>query len=63
MTAQEMTALIGKRGSLSVSGTRLRFAVEIRDVRQRFGDLDYLVAPLAGEGETWHAASHVKVDA
>jgi len=49
--------------AVTVSGTRLRFAVEIRDVRQRFGDLDYLVSPLAGEGETWHAASHVKVDA
>jgi hypothetical protein len=61
MTAQEMTALIGKNGVLSVSGTRLVFEVRILDVRQRFGSLDYLVAPLAGGGETWHAASHVKV--
>lgn len=59
IAARELAAAIGRRGSLRVSGSRLSFTVEIVDVRERFGSIDYLVRPVAGNGETWHAADLV----
>lgn len=61
IAARELVAAIGRRGSLRVSGSRLSFAVEIVDVRERFGSIDYLVRPVAGSGETWHAADHIDI--
>ena len=55
MSAAKMMALVGRRGSLRVAGSALRFDVEVIDVRQRFGSLDYLVRPVAGSGEAWHS--------
>jgi hypothetical protein len=62
ITARELAAAIGRRGSLRVAGSRLRFDVEVLDVRERFGSLDYLVRPVAGAGETWHGSDLVELE-
>jgi hypothetical protein len=61
VTARNMSQEIGKHATLRVAGTRLAFEVQVLDVRQRYGTTDYLVRPLAGAGEQWHAASSVTV--
>jgi hypothetical protein len=53
-SAQELAANLGKRALLTVSGSALSFEVEILDARKRYGNLDYKVRPIAGQGETWH---------
>ena len=58
-TAQELAQNIGKKGLMQVSGSSLWFEVEIIDARQRYGNLDYKVRPLSGEGEQWHQASNI----
>jgi len=39
---------------LGLPNSPLRFEVEITDARKRYGNLDYKVRPVAGDGETWH---------
>jgi hypothetical protein len=60
-TAQELAQNIGKKGLMQVSGSSLWFEVEIIDARQRYGNLDYKVKPVTGEGEAWHQADGMKV--
>ena len=60
-TAQELAQNIGKIALLQVAGSALSFEVEIVDARQRYGNLDYKVRPLSGEGEAWHQADGMKV--
>ena len=31
----------------------LRFEIVIKDVRERFGLIDYLIEPIAGDGQKW----------
>lgn len=52
MTAAEMAKYIGKRATVSGSGTT-KFEVEIVDVKERWGILRFLVTPVAGSGESW----------
>ena len=61
-TAQELAHNIGKRGQLRVSGTALTFEVEVLDCRNRYGNLDYKVKPITGEGEAWHEATGIILD-
>lgn len=56
-TAQELSANIGKTATLKVAGTSLTFSVVILDARKRYGNLDYKVKPVAGEGEAWHQST------
>ena len=60
-TAQELAQNIGKTALLRVAGSELCFMVEIVDARQRYGNLDYKVKPVTGEGEAWHQADGMKV--
>jgi hypothetical protein len=62
VTASEMAQFLGRSGYLTVAGTRLRFRVKVTDVRVRFGQIDYCVTPLAGDGETWHDSQNVTLD-
>lgn len=60
MTSQnELAQALGKRGLLRVSGTELKFAVLILDTRNRYGHIDYLCQPIAGEGTQWHQSDSV----
>ena len=56
---QELLQGLGKRGLLRVSGTELKFAVLIVGSRSRYGHIDYLCQPIAGEGEQWHQSDSV----
>jgi hypothetical protein len=60
-TAQELAQNIGKTGTLRVSGTQLTFSVQILDARSRYGNLDYKVKPMSGEGEAWHEATGILI--
>ena len=60
-TAQELAQNIGKRGQLRVAGTALTFEVQILDARSRYGNLDYKVKPMSGEGEAWHEATGISI--
>ena len=62
MTASEMAQFLGRSGYLTVAGTRLRFRVRVTDVRVRFGQIDYFVTPILGEGEAWHDSQNVTLD-
>ena len=55
-TAQELGQNIGKHAMLGLPNSPLRFRVEILDARKRYGNLDYKVRPVSGDGETWHAS-------
>jgi len=46
---------------VKVAGYSLWFASEITDARRRFGNLDYKVKPVTGDGEAWHQADGMKV--
>jgi glycerol-3-phosphate acyltransferase PlsY len=61
-TAQELSANIGKTATLNVAGTPLSFSVVILDARKRYGNLDYKVKPVAGEGEAWHQSTAIVLD-
>ena len=60
-SAEELKQNIGKIGTLTVSGSPLKFTVLILDARSRYGHLDYRVRPISGDGETWHADSNITV--
>jgi hypothetical protein len=59
--AQQLQENIGKHGLLSIPNSVLKFTVLILDARSRYGHLDYKVTPLAGEGETWHASTSLRI--
>lgn len=59
-TAREMSAPIGSHG-LYDTGTDLHFTVRIVDTRQRYGQTDYLIVPVAGRGERWVAHHKVRI--
>jgi hypothetical protein len=44
-------AYVGKYGRLSTGG--MLFNVKIKDIRNRYGNLDVLVTPMSGSGEKW----------
>jgi len=60
-TAQELAQNIGKTALLKIAGSSLWFECEITDARSRYGNLDYKVKPVTGEGEAWHQADGMKV--
>lgn len=60
MTTSAMAKLIGRTGLLREG--ELLVAVEVREVREVYGRLDYLVIPLAGEGSAWVSAERVTLD-
>lgn len=60
-SAQELSTNIGKTARLNVAGTALGFSVVILDARKRYGNLDYKVRPVAGEGEAWHQSTALTV--
>lgn len=59
-TATAMHPLVGTVGILHLRDDYpLTLHVEVRNVRTRYGALDYLVTPLAGGGEKWVSAERV----
>jgi hypothetical protein len=60
MTAAAVLNLIGREGALRVSPA-LAVAIRIVDVKWSYGNLRYLVAPVAGLGQEWVDAGRVVV--
>jgi len=59
-TAREMSGPIGAHGIYEV-GTNLDFQVRIVDARQRYGQTDYLIEPVAGQGRKWVSHESVRI--
>ena len=59
MTVNELKGAVGRKGYFRVHGLEVK--VEIKDVRQVFSRVDYLVEPEAGRGSSWVAAETVKL--
>ncbi len=58
MNVAELSRFIGRPAHYSPD-RELHFAVVVHDVRTRYGNVDYLIAPRDGSGERWVAESRV----
>lgn len=61
MSAAVLARVIGRTGRWRVR-KGLTVAVVVRDARQSFGRVDYLIEPDSGEGRRWVNASSVELD-
>ena len=61
MTGAQLAQFIGRTGGYRVSRD-LNFEVRVVDARMRFGDVDLLIAPVAGNGTHWVPAYKVDLD-
>lgn len=59
MTAREAMQAVGKTGALQLGPFAV--SVKILDVREVYGRVNFLVTPIAGEGQAWKAETSVKV--
>lgn len=62
LTGAELSRLIGRTGLYGVKGA-ISFRVTVTDWRNRYGRIDVLLVPEAGEGETWTEITNVRLDA
>lgn len=53
--ATAISEVVWRTGSLRVGTLRIR--VQIMDVRDRWGQIEYLVEPMDGSGEQWVGAN------
>lgn len=58
-TAKRMAVAIGTKGTILLEG--LAVAVEVVDMRQRWGVTDALIRPINGHGEKWVESRRVQV--
>ena len=58
-TATELHQAVGKYADYSKTDG-ISFTVQITDTRERFGNIDYLIAPLCGRGQAWVSEWSVK---
>lgn len=60
-TATELGAVIGKTGTYRLDGAHgFSVWVKVLDTRERFGEVDYLISPVAGEGQRWVVSYKVR---
>lgn len=60
-SVKELHKLVGQEARVTM--LELSVPVEIVDIRERFGMLDYLVTPVGGEGERWFTEEKVAFEA
>ena len=60
-TAITMSTNIGKRATLD-DGKGLTYQVKIVDTRERWGQTDYKIEPIAGSGSRWVAKHTIKIE-
>lgn len=60
-TALTMSANIGKTATLE-DGKGMTYLVTITDTRERWGNKDYKVEPVAGSGSRWVSEYTVKIE-
>lgn len=61
MTASELGVLVGQTGAYRPSRD-LNFEVRVLDARTRYGTIDVLIAPVAGNGSQWVTLDRVGLD-
>ncbi len=59
MKATEANRYLGKQGTLVVE-RYLVINIECRDIRQVYGRVDVLVAPISGSGAAWISESRIQ---
>lgn len=57
-TATELGTVIGKTGTYRLDG--IGVWVKVLDTRERFGEVDYLICPVAGDGQRWVVSYKVR---
>lgn len=63
MSIRRLASLIGQTTMVSPIGwPKLNFEVRVVDVRLRYGNVDVLVQPVAGDGEHWICADHTTLN-
>ena len=62
-TRQQLDAFIGQIGSILAHsfGCRMSVRVKVEDARVRFGQIELLVTPVAGDGQGWVEAQRVNL--
>lgn len=61
MTSVQLQKYIGREGIFAQS-SNIKFRVRVVDAKHNFGRLDFLIAPVAGEGERWASETTVILD-
>ena len=56
MTTSELARDIGREANFYIAGTNLSVRVRIMDTKVAWGEIRYLVVPLAGAGNAWVTA-------
>lgn len=59
MKVSDVLQLKNKPGTIFLAGVYVD--IQILDIREVFGNIQYLVSPMAGSGSVWVAASRVEV--
>lgn len=67
MKVSELTGLIGREGDMVVAWsprTRAGLTIRIRvtDARSNYGNVQYLVTPVAGGGQAWVESRRVELE-
>lgn len=60
MSTKALAETLGKVAEWE-DGHGLKYEVTITDSRMRWGNVDYLVTPVAGQGERWVSGSSVQI--
>lgn len=60
LSVKEVASLIGRQAELIIS-RKLKIEITILDVRESFGNLQWLVTPVAGSGEEWKDAGSMRL--
>jgi hypothetical protein len=62
-SASEMAQHIGRKGLWTPSSSEaLAVPVEVIDARERFAQIDLLVSPVGGRGQTWVSKKSVELE-
>ena len=60
ISAMELSNYLGMQGKYKANG--FSFYVTVEDARTNYNILEFLVRPVAGEGESWISASFITLD-
>lgn len=59
-TSRDLQAYVGQTGRLALDG--LTVQIKVTDARVRFGHVDLLLTPVAGDGTRWVQSDRVTLD-
>ncbi len=59
MTTSTMAEFLSRTGIYRIDGLNVKIIVN--DCRERFGNLDFLIEPISGDGSKWVAETSVEL--